>query len=730
MSTPTMSTPKMTRPAPKTENRITSVSRRGFLGAAGGLILGFVLPEKSPAQQIGNPPATIFAPPPTGKPMSYIHIAPDDSITFWITKSEMGQGPTTACSQMLAEELECNWANVRAVIAPVDPSSFGHQTTVGSMAVRTTWVPLRTAGAQAREMLIQAAAQRWSVNASQCRAENGFVINTSTNAKLSYGALAEDAGKLPVPANVKLKDAKDYKIIGKPLKRLDTRAKVTGQAMFGMDARPEGLLYASIAHCPVFGGKLASFDASKAKAVPGVKDVVQTSRGVAVIADSTWSAMQGSKALTVQWDEGAGANVSSATIRQLFVDRTKEPGGVARKEGDASAGLAKAAKKIDAVYEVPYMAHAPMEPMNCTVHMKGDSAEAWIPTQSPTTSRAVIAQALGLPPEKVNVHVMFIGGGFGRRGEGELDFVLDAAEIAKQMKVPVKATWTREEDMQHDYYRPASYVEFSGGVDAEGWPSVLQAKMACPSFSFIRDGVDGTAVGGLANVAYDIPDIYVDWREAKTTVPVSYWRAPGANNNTYFLECFFDELCTLGGKDPVEARRRLLSKNPKNARLLNVLNVAAEKADWGKKLPGGHFQGIAIGANSGSFNAQIAEVSVTKGKVKVHRVVVAFDCGQVINPGIVTQQIEGGVIFGMASAMKGEITLERGRVVQTNFNNFDVTRMDESPKIDIFLVPSSESPSGAGEATNPTILPAVVNAIHAATKKRIRKLPIRTMNLA
>jgi isoquinoline 1-oxidoreductase beta subunit len=728
MSTTTITKLKPEPPKVIAPNLIDNFSRRGFLGAAGGLILGFVLPSKSAAQQVGIPPPTIFAPPPTGKPMAYIHIAPDDSITFWITKSEMGQGPTTACSQMLAEELECDWSKVRVQVAPVDPASFGHQTTVGSQAIRTTWVPLRTAGAQAREMLTQAAAQRWNVNTSQCRAENGFVINTSTNAKLSYGSLAEDAAKVPVPANVKLKDAKDYKIIGKPVKRLDTRAKVTGQAQFGLDARVDGMLYAVVAHCPVFGGKVVSFDATKTKAVAGVKDVVQTSRGVAVVADNTWAAMQGMKVLTVQWDEGAGANVSSASIRQMFVDRTKETGGIARKEGDAAAGLAKAAKKIDAVYEVPYLAHAPMEPMNCTVHAKGDSVEAWIPTQSPTTARAVIAQALGIAPEKVNVHVTFIGGGFGRRGEGELDFVLDAAEVAKQVKAPVKAAWSREEDMQHDYYRPASYVELSGGVDADGWPSVLQAKIACPSFGQIRDGVDSTGVSGIANIAYSMPDILVDWREAKTIVPVSYWRAPGNNQNVYFLECFFDELCALGGKDPLEARRHLLTQNPRNARALNVLNIAAEKAGYGKKLPAGHFHGVAL--HPGALNAQIAEISIAKGKVKVHKVVCAFDCGQVINPGILRQQAEGAIVFGLAAATKGEITLEKGRVVQGNFNTYDVTRMDESPAIEVYIVPSTESPVGAGESCNPTILPAVVNAIYAATKKRIRKLPIRTMNLA
>ena len=725
MST-TLIDPKMQ--SPKVNPAIANVTRRGFLGAAGGLLLGFVLPNKSAAQQIGIPPANLFAPPPAGKPMAYIHIASDDSITFWIPKSEMGQGPTTACSQMLAEELECDWSKVRVQVAPVDPSSFGHQTTVGSQAVRTTWVPLRTAGAQAREMLVQAAAQRWNVPASQCRAESGFIINTSTNARLSYGALADDAAKVPVPMNVKLKDARDFKIIGKPVKRLDTRAKVTGQAMFGLDARPDGLVYAVLERCPVFGGKVANFDGSKAKTVAGVKDVVATSRGVAVIANNTWAAMQGRKLLTVQWDEGAGANISSASIRQMFVDRVKEPGGVARKEGDVAAGLGKAAKRLDAVYEVPYLAHAPMEPQNCTVHAKGDSAEAWVPTQSPTTARAVIAQALGLAPEKVNVHVTFMGGGFGRRGEGELDFVLDAAEVAKQVHGPVKVVYSREDDMQHDYYRPASYVEFSGGVDAEGWPSVLQAKLCCPSFGQIRDGVDFTGVSGIAGVAYEMPDIYVDWREGKTIVPVSYWRAPGNNQNVYFLECFFDELCALGGKDPLEARRHLLSKNPRNARALNVLNIAAEKAGYGKKLPAGHYHGVAL--HPGALNAQIAEISVTRGKIKVHKVTCALDCGQVINPGILQQQMEGAIVFGLAAAAKGEITLEKGRVVQTNFNNYDVTRMDESPAIETYIVPSTETPVGAGESCNPTILPAVVNGIFAATKKRIRKLPLRTMNLA
>ncbi len=706
---------------------ITTVSRRGFMSAAGGVMLGFALPARRADAQtalIGNIPR---AQTPAHKPNAYIHIGTDDSITFWIPRSEMGQGSTTACCQMLAEELECDWSKVRMEFAPVDPSLYGHQTTVGSQAIRSTWDPLRKAGAEAREMLVQAAAQQWGVAKSQCRAESGFVINTASNARLNYGAIAEVAAKLSVPENAALKDPSQYKILGKPVKRLDTRDKVSGKTVFGMDTRVPGMVYATLQRCPVLGGKVATFDGTKAKAVPGVKDVFLTPRGVAVIADSTWAAMQGKKALLVTYDEGEGANVSSATIRASFVKKASEPGAPARKEGDIQAGLAKAAKKIDAVYEVPFLAHAAMEPLNCTAHVQPDGADVWAPTQSPTSTRAVVAQELGIAPDKVNVHTTFMGGGFGRRGEGELDWVLEAAQIAKQVGVPVKLVWTREDDMQHDYYRPASYVEFSGGVDAQGWPSAYQAKIACPAFGPLRDGVDGTAVGGLSNLPYEIPDMLVDYRPANAIVPVAYWRAPGTSQNNYFAECFFDELCALGGKDPLEARRHLLGKTP---RLLNVLNLAAEKSGWSAKPTAGHFRGIACAINVGAFVASVAEISLLRGLVKVHRVVCAVDVGQVINPAILTQQIEGGIVFGLTAATKGEITLDRGRVQQANFNNYPIARLDETPVIETIIVPSAERPSGAGEVSNPIIIPAVVNAIFAATGKRIRKLPLHSANLA
>jgi isoquinoline 1-oxidoreductase beta subunit len=374
------------------------------------------------------------------------------------------------------------------------------------------------------------------------------------------------------------------------------------------------------------------------------------------------------------------------------------------------------------------MSHAPMEPMNCTIHLRSDgTAEAWLPTQSPTTGRAQIAKVLAVAPEKVNVHVTFMGGGFGRRGEGEDNHVVETAEIAKRVNAPVKLTWSREDDMQQDYYRPASYAELSGGLDANGWPVVVKAKIACPSFFMVRDGLDPIAVGGISDLRYALPDFLVEYSVANTHVPVSFWRAPGAAQNTYFAEAFFDELCAAGAKDPVEARRRLLAKAP---RLLNVLNVAAEKAGWADKPAPGRFRGVAVGSNVGSFNAQIAEISVTNGRVRVHKVVCAFDCGQIINPRILTQQIEGGIIYGLSATLKGEITIARGRVEQSNFNTHDMLRMDEAPSVDVHLVPSTERPTGAGEASNPAIVPAVVNAIFAATGKRIRKLPVRAADLA
>jgi isoquinoline 1-oxidoreductase subunit beta len=707
--------------------RVKKLNRRSFLQAgataAGGLMLGFYLPEKSPlsAQTSGAAQSKLNA---------FVRIGADDSVTLMIHKSEMGQGTVTSLSMLLAEELECDWKKIRNEFPDVSPTyaSNGMMGAYGSLSIRTSWMPLRQAGAQAREMLISAAAQKWGVDKSQCRAENNNVINTATNAKLSYGSLADAAAKLPVP-QVKLKDPSQYQLIGTSKKRLDTPAKVDGKATFGLDIKRPGMLYASLERCPVFGGKVASFDATKAKAMPGVKDVVQISNGVAVLADNTWAAAEARKALTIKWDEGARANTSTASLRQMFADLAQKPGATARKEGDAAAAMSGAAQKIEAVYEAPYLSHAPMEPLNCTAHVTNDSCEIWVGTQIQSIAQQTAAGITKLPPAKIAVHTEFLGGGFGRRGGA--DFIGEAVEIANAVKgTPVKLTWSREDDIQHDTYRPASYTKFAAGLDAEGWPVAFTARVVCPSFGGLRNGVDSTAVEGIETISYDIPNILIDYTPPDAGIPVSYWRSVGFSQNCYFMESFLDEMAAATKKDPVEFRRRLLSKNPKNARYLNVLNIAADKAGWGKPLPAGHFHGVGIVNNLGSFNAQVAEVSVNRGKVKVHRVVCAVDCGQIVNKAGVTQQIESGIVYGLSAALKIGITLDHGRVQQTNFNTYDPLRIDEMPVVEVYLVENHENPGGIGEAATPTIVPAVTNAVFAATGKRVRSLPIKSESLA
>ncbi len=702
-------------------NAVKKVNRRDFLktGAAGaaGLTLTFALPSRVAAQAAGAPVAKLNG---------YVHIGADDNITFVLTKSEMGQGPLTALSQILAEELDCDWKKIRTEIAGVDPKLYGPlQGTFGSLSVRTSWQPLRSAGASAREMLVQAAAQKWGVDKSQCRAENGVVTNTTNNARLTYGSLAEAAAKLPVPTTPSLKDPKQFRYVGKSLKRLDTPLKVNGTAVFGIDAKVPGMLYAVVAKCPVFGGKVANFDATKAKAVPGVKQVVQISSGVAVVADNTWNAMEGRKALQIQWDEGPVAKWSSPGIRQMFMDLAAKPGAVARKAGDADTALTGAAKKIDAVYEAPYLSHAPMEPMNCTAHVRADACDVWAATQIQSAARAKAAQITGLAPEKVQIHTLFLGGGFGRRG-GD-DFIADAVETSKAVGAPVKLTWSREDDMQHDMYRPASYTKFSGALDANGAPVAFTSRVVCPSFAGLQNGVDRAAVEGIADLVYDIPNIHVDYHVGEPGVPTTYWRSVGYSQNTFFTEGFIDEMAHAAGKDPFEFRRGLLAKNK---RALDVLELAAEKAGWGKPLPSGRARGISVVNNIGSFNAQVAEVSIEKGKPKVHRVVCAVDCGQTVNPAILEQQIQSGIVYGLSAALKGEITIDRGRVQQANFNQYDPLRMDEMPVVEVYVVPSTANPGGIGEASTPTIAPAVANALFALTGKRVRKLPIRAEDLA
>ncbi len=690
------------------------MKRRTFLqttaGAASGLVLGF---------HFGSGEAEAA----TGAELNaFITVAPDSMVTLQIHKSEMGQGVVTSLSQILIDELDGDWTKFTTEFPGVKPVYGAPMMgTYGSLSIRTSWAPLRNTAAQAREMLKQAAATRWGIPVAQVRTENGNVVNTATNARLAYGAVASDAAKLTPPAKPTLKTAAEYKLIGTSPKRLDTKAKVTGTAPFGLDYRAPGMLYAAIERCPVFGGKVKSFDATKAKAVKGVKDVFEIEGGVAVVAENTWAAFQGKKALAITWDEGKWAGNSTVGLRKMFADMSNTAGQVTRNQGDAASALAGAAKKVEAVYEAPYLSHAPMEPLNATVLVTANQCDIWVGSQIQTVAQQAAMQVTGLKAEQCNIHTQYLGGGFGRRG-GE-DYVHEAVQVANKMKgTPVKTTWTREDDLQHDTYRPMSYTKFTAGLDAQGWPVAFEARVVCPPF-----GQPGTQTEGIEDHRYDIANNHIEKHSPDVGIPVSYWRSVGYSHNTFFMESFVDEMAAATGKDPVEFRRKLLAKN---ARLLNVLNLVAEKADWGKPLPAGRSRGVAVVNNLGSFTAQVAEVSVAGGKIKVHRVVCAVDCGVVVNPAIVTQQIESGIVYGLGPALKQAITLDKGRVVQTNFNTYDPTRIDEMPQIEVHIVPSTANPGGIGEASTPPIAAAVLNAAYAATKKRVRMLPAKPADLA
>jgi len=711
-----------------------NLDRRDFLKktAAGtsGLVIGFYLSGKYEALA-GLPPKD-----PTAI-NAWVQIAPDDSVTLLIDKSEMGQGISTALSMILAEELDLNWKKVKTVFAPAAPKYFnpvfGLQGTGGSSSVRGSWEPLAKAGAAAREMLLATAAKRWGIDPTACHTENSAVVQTASGKRLGYGALAEEAAKLPVPAAPKRKDPKDYKIVGQPTKRIDSLEKSNGTAQFGIDVRRPGMLHAVVARCPVFGGKVKDFDATKAEAVRGVKQVVQISTGVAVVADNTWSAMEGRRALSIKWDEGENAKNSSAAIRKLYQERAEQPGAIARKDGDAESAYAGAAKKIEAVYEVPFLAHATMEPMNCTADVRADGCDILAPTQFQTFAQLTGAKITGLKPEQVRIQTTYLGGGFGRRAEQ--DFITEAVELSKTMKAPVQVTWSREDDMQHDFYRPAVLVKLNAGFDASGTPVAWKSRIVGPSImsrffpGSVKNGIDESAVEGISNLKYEIPNFFVDYVLTEPGVPVGFWRSVGNSHNGYIAECFVDEMAKASGKDPVEFRRSLLTKQTRH---LGVLNLAAEKAGWGKPLASGLTRGIAVVESFGSYVAEVAEISIDRKAhtLKVHRVVAAVDCGRYVNPETIRAQAEGSIVYGLSAALKGEITIANGRVEQANFNDYDLLRIDETPLTEVHIVDSNDGPGGIGEPGTPPIAPAVCNAIFAATGKPVRRLPIRAEDLA
>jgi isoquinoline 1-oxidoreductase beta subunit len=696
------------------------MERRDFLQVAGtigaGLVIGFKIPNRR-----GVAP---FA------PNAWLRIGTDDSVLVIVDRSEMGQGVTTSLPMLLAEELEADWTKIRFEFAPADKAYinplFGLQGTGGSSSVRAAWKPLREAGARARSVLIAAAAQTWGVEPASCRAEAGAVIHTGTNRRLTFGALAQRAAALPVPADVQLKDPKDWRLAGKPTKRLDTRFKVNGTAQFGIDVRVPGMLTALVARSPVFGGKVRTFDASAATAIPGVRRVVQISSGVAVVGDGYWPAKQGRDALKVSWDEGPVAQVSSASISSLFAQRATQDGAVARHDGDAAAALAGAAQRVEAVYEMPFLAHATMEPMNCTAHVRADAVDIWAPTQFQTGAQMVGAQIGGVGPEKVAVHTTYLGGGFGRRFE--LDFIMEALETSKAAGAPVKVVWSREDDIQHAQYRPANYHQLRAGLDAAGRPVAWTHRIVAPSImarmfpQTVKNGLDGEAVEGGVGLPYAVPNVHVDYQLTDTGIPVGFWRSVNNSFNAFAVEGFIDELAVAAKQDPYEYRRGLLTNAPRDR---GVLELAATKAGWGTPLPAGRARGIAVYKSFESYAAQVAEVSVSPaGDVRVHRVVCAIDCGMHVNPSTIEAQMQSGIVFGLTAALKGAITIENGRVTQSNFHDYQMLRIAEMPVVEVHIMPSNEAPGGVGEPGTPPIAPAVCNAIFAATGKRIRKLPI------
>ncbi len=729
-----------------------AITRRAFVAtgatAGGALVIGFLLRRDYSAMSAPSPkPGKVIVNPFD----AWVHIGEDDHVRLIVAKSEMGQGITTTLPMILADELEVDWKAVEVQQAETRTDIYPHLGTGGSTSVRTTYKDLRHAGAAAREMLISAAAQQWNISRDQCTAKNGAVIDQDTKRSLKYGELVSAAAKLPIPAedDVPLKEAKEFSIIGKSIPRVDIPSKCDGTAEFGLDAKVPGMLYAVVARCTTFGGKVKTYDAAAAKAVPGVKGVftieaiaedVHSAGGVVIVADSTWAAMQGRRALKIDWDRGAHASETSASLRAAFEQAAKGSGKTVRNDGDVDKLAGDSLQRIEAIYELPFLAHATMEPMNITVAPGTDRWESWAPTQSPQWVQSSIAKIAGIPPQQVVVHTLYSGGAFGRRYMA--DFPVEAAQIAKITGKPIKLVWTREDDMQHDFYRPAAYHHMTGAIDAQGKPVAWRHHLLSTSINAFwhpEAQAHGSEMDGASAVPYNIPNLRVEYRPVPTGVPVAWWRSVADAMNAFAVESFVDELAVAAKADPVQFRLQLLDparmvKDPNGApddderlsteRLKRVLQAAAEKSGWGKPLRKGLARGVACHHSFGSYVAQVAEVSANAdGSPKVERVVSAVDCGTVINPDGAEAQSEGAIAYGLSAALYGAITIDQGAVQQTNFDGYQVLRMSDMPEVEVHLVPSGDEPGGLGEPGVPPIAPAVANAMFALTGKRLRKLP-------
>jgi len=711
---------------------VQGASRREFLkGSAallGGLVIGFYLPGKGGrAYAADAPPKQVYP------PNAFIRIATDDSITIVVNKSEMGQGVYTSLPMLIAEELEADWSRIKVESAPVasvyNHTGFGMQLTGGSSSIPSSWEQLRRVGASARVLLVRAAAQQWGVPEAECHAENSLVNHAKSGKKLSYGKLADAAAKLPLPDNVELKLPKDFKLLGKPMKRIDTPAKINGSAQFGLDIYIPGMLTVLIARSPVFGGQVKRFSATEALKVAGVQGAYLVPSGIAVAASGFWPAKIARDMLEIEWDEGPGAALSTPQMRKEYLGLAKTPGLVARKEGDTEQGFKTAHKSVSAEYEIPYLAHAAMEPLNVVVDLKPDHCTIWTGTQAQTMDRAVAAQTAMLNPDQVEIHTTFLGGGFGRRANPRSDFVLEAVQVAMAIRQPVKVVWTREDDMQGGNYRPMWSDHIEAGVAKDGkpiaWKHTLVGQSIVADTSFeafmTKNGIDATSVEGAANIPYMIPNLQVDLHSPKNAVPVQWWRSVGHSHTAFVVETMVDELAKLAGKDPVAYRLAML---PAASRYRGVLQLAASKAGWGKKkLPAGHALGVAVHESFHSYVAEVAEVSLENGKIRIHRVVAAVDCGMVINPDGVQQQLESAIVYGLSAALHGAITLDKGRVMQSNFHDYAPLRFSEMPQVEVHIVQSNLPPSGIGEPGTPPIAPAVANALFTLTGKRLRRMP-------
>jgi isoquinoline 1-oxidoreductase beta subunit len=705
------------------------LSRRTFLqagaAAGGGLMLSLSLPfANGDAEAAGTDGFT---------PNAFIRIGSDGQIVLTMPYVEMGQGTYTAIPMLIAEELEVDLKQARLEHAPPNEKLYGNpllgglQATGNSNAVRASWQPLREAGAVARTMLVSAAAKRWNVDAASCSAQNGEVRHAPTGRRATYGELAADAARMPVPKNVALKRPEDFKLIGTPAKRLDAPAKVNGTAVYGIDVRPPGVKIATLAQSPVFGGCVKRVDDAAAKAVKGVRQIVRLDDAVAVVADHMGAAKKGLAALVIEWDDGPNAKLTTDTVAGELEQATLKSGALAQNIGDADRAMASAITKVEATYQLPFLAHATMEPMNCTVHLRKDDCEIWVGSQAMAWVQAAAAKTAGLPLDKVIVHNHLIGGGFGRRLEA--DGVTRAVEIAQHVDGPVKVVWTREEDIQHDMYRPYWFDRLSAGLDAKGMPIAWNNRFAGSSVlarwapPFFKDGLDPDTTEGAINLVYALPNMHVEYvRVEPPGIPTAFWRSVGPSHNVFVTESFIDELAAAAKQDPVAYRLALLDKNP---RAKAVLALAAEKAGWGQPLAERVGRGVSLQFVFATYMAQVAEVEVSKdGTVRVRRVVCAVDCGTVVNPDTVRAQIQSGIIFGITAALYGKITLKDGRVEQTNFDTYQILRMDQAPAIDVHIVQNFEPPGGMGECGTSAIVPAVANAIFAATGKRLRTMPV------